>query len=112
MDWEALFMKEDHPDNIVVERNPIDIASSTTASAKSDQGKLPAGKKPVNEIDMAGKEADMLLEDESHEEKKRPDVFALFVSTKKKSANIAGYSYAAVPQPPRPDVQESAQLSR
>ncbi|CAN8061332.1 unnamed protein product [Agarophyton chilense] len=113
MDWEALFQKEDHPDNIVVERNPIGIVEEHSSSSKSDPEKLKSSKNPVNEIDMAGKEADMLLEDESQEEKKRPDVFALFVSTKKKAANIAGYSYAAVPQPPpNAAVHESSQLLR
>lgn len=108
MDWDGLFHRVDHPDNIVVER-AIMPAAATNDSANGHAGDT----KPVNsqnqptaakqgasgdELDSSvfGKEADMLLEDEVVG-KKRPDVFALFVSTKKKASNIAGYSYMAPP---------------
>lgn len=112
IDWEGVFLKDEHPDNIVVERNPVDIVESTDHSTHSEKDKLKPSKKIPNEIDMSGKEADMLLEDESTDEKKRPDIFAMFVSTKKKAANIAGYSYISVPQLPKPDARAELEYPR
>lgn len=99
MDWEGLFNKVDHPDNIVVEKTPVDMAGDSSRGSKSTNtdGTHSSGKKPADELSMTGKDADMLLEDEEDEGKKRPDVFAMFVSTKKKASNIAGYSYMSPP---------------
>lgn len=97
MDWEGLFNKVDHPDNIVVEKNPVDLAGDGSRGSKSTNtdGTGSSGKK--QETSLTGKDADMLLEDEEDDNKKRPDVFAMFVSTKKKASNIAGYSYMSPP---------------
>lgn len=95
MDWEGLFERVEHPDSIVVEKSPLDHGDRSRGSKSTNtEGTASTGSKGE---DLAGKEADMLLEDEGEEGKKRPDVFALFVATKKKASNIAGYSYMAAP---------------
>lgn len=103
MDWEGLFQLVSHADNIVVERNMIEelgkTDGQTSKSPSSDTttaGKKGFGGNTADESSLLGKEANMLLEDEK-EGRKRPDVFAMFVSTKKKASNIAGYSYMAAP---------------
>lgn len=99
MDWEELFNKEDHPENIVVEKNPIEIAGDSSRGSKSTNTEATnSSNQKGGDLDgWEGKDADMLLEDEERDGKKRPDVFALFIATKKKAANIAGYSYMAPP---------------
>lgn len=101
IDWEGLFNRENHPDNIVVEKNTMGL--STNASVKTVQtDATQSSSKKGSDYNLTGQEADTLLEDET-DDKKRPDVFAMFVATKKKTSNIAGYSYMATPS--------SAQLS-
>ena len=98
MRWDELFNREDHRDNIVVEKNPVPISADNERTSKSNTAtSASTGKKGADDLSMTGKDADMLLEDEQDESKKRPDVFAMFVATKKKASNIAGYSYMATP---------------
>lgn len=97
LDWEDLFNREPHPDNITVDKAPVDTAESSRGSKSTDNtGASSSGAKKEPD-GLVGKDADTLLEDEQDESKKKPDVFALFVATKKKAANIAGYSYMAPP---------------
>lgn len=105
MDWQGLYRKVNHPDNIVVEKSMVDemIAAASGASSKKHEGHLKkggggGGSHVVDEGHVFGKDVDSLLEDEGMDgEKKRPDIFAMFVATKKKASNIAGYSYMAPP---------------
>lgn len=94
VDWDGLLKKVDHPDNIGATRNPV--GSDAMASSSSYGGAS----------GLVGKDADMLLDDDTDTErggrKKRPDVFAMFIATKKKASNIAGYSYMARPGMPPP----------
>lgn len=94
IDWEGLFERVNHPDNIVVEKLPLDVSDPGRGSKSTNTATHSSG---TTGEDMTGKDAGTLLEDESEEGKKRLDVFALFVSTKKKASNIAGYSYMAAP---------------
>eukprot|EP00177_Eucheuma_denticulatum_P002382 GFKZ01004268.1.p1 GENE.GFKZ01004268.1~~GFKZ01004268.1.p1 ORF type:complete len:556 (+),score=112.14 GFKZ01004268.1:46-1668(+) len=113
LDWEGLFNKEDHKDNIVVERNPVEIAGDSSRGSKSTNtaATMSSGNKRADGDGLAGKDADTLLEDEGGEGKKKPDVFALFVATKKKASNIAGYSYMAPPSERRAhEVEEMEDL--
>lgn len=99
MDWEGLFHLVDHPDNILVEKAiPEGMAGSSSRGSKSTNRDTTnsMGKQGIDDTSLFGKDADILLEDEN-EEKKRPDVFAMFIATKKKATNIAGYSYMAPP---------------
>lgn len=93
MDWDGLLNRVDHQDNIVVERNPV--------PGMTDDGFLTHSNstKPGYGGDVIGKDADTLLEDDEgpNGARIRPDVFAMFVATKKKTSNIAGYSYMAKP---------------
>lgn len=112
MDWDGLFHCVDHPDNIEVERNPVEEAtggSSSRGSKSTNTDATASTNKVGEESSLFGKEADMLLEDEG-EEKKRPDVFAMFVATKKKASNIAGYSYMAPVSAQGDDLQEDLPL--
>lgn len=75
---------------------------STPKGTATDQqygGKThsPPGSAITDEALVLGKDADCLLEDEEDDKKKRPDIFAMFVATKKKATNIPGYSYMARP---------------
>lgn len=105
MDWEGLFHRLDHSDNIVVEKSMIEELVGSSRGSKStntdttNSTNKKGGGSGHDESSLLGKEADMLLEDEN-EGRKRPDVFAMFVSTKKKASNIAGYSYMASPPGP------------
>lgn len=107
MDWEGLFQRINHPDNIVVGKNMVEeLAGSSSHGSKSAHTDSTTNsgnnKKDMGESYLFGKDADLLLEDEN-EDKKRPDVFAMFVATKKKASNIAGYSYMAAPVIPTMD---------
>lgn len=92
LDWDALFRREQHPDNIVVEKSAVPAGEGSSTAKNTDA----SSKRPID--DLAGQDADLLLEDEE-EDRRRPDVFAMFVATKKKANNIAGYSYMAAPAP-------------
>lgn len=97
MDWDALVARADHPDNIIVERNPVPGMNQGGSSGKS------AGTGAITGYggeDLTGKDADMLLDDDEAvgKDKRRPDVFAMFIATKKKQTNVAGYTYIAAPQ--------------
>ncbi len=96
MDWDGLLKKVDHPDNIGATRNPVPGLDDNPASSSSYGGGASG---------LVGKDADMLLDDDTDttkEGRKRPDVFAMFIATKKKASNIAGYSYMASKPPSSP----------
>jgi serine/threonine protein kinase len=94
VNWEATLGMEPHPDAIVVEQSQMahtpSFGSTVTGGAGgSGYDNLPAPKMT---------NADTLLDDDMSDGvsgDRRPDVFAMFVSTKKKASNIAGYSYRA-----------------
>lgn len=93
MDWDALLNREDHPDNIGATSNPVPGLDGTTGNSSSSHSKS----------GLVGQDADKLLDDDEDtmnaKSGRRPDVFAMFVATKKKASNIAGYSYMARPSP-------------
>lgn len=84
--WDATYARAPHPDAIAVEQSALDkdpsFGSAVTSSDPSRQTN-----------------ADALLDDDASAKPlgggNRPDVFAMFVSTKKKATNIAGYTYKA-----------------
>ncbi len=98
MDWDALLAREDHPDNIGATRNPV-AGLDKKPSGQGSRDETSAG-------DLIGQDADMLLDDDEDTNgngrngRNRPDVLAMFIATKKKQSNIAGYSYMARPAPP------------
>lgn len=68
----------------------------------------------VDEAHVFGKDVDALLEEDGDAsgDKKRPDIFAMFVATKKKATNIAGYSYMAPPPSVAPTIAMEGIASR
>ena len=105
MDWEGLFNRQEHPDNIIVEKTPVaDVAAESDRGSKStNTDTTNSTSKKAGEESLVGQEADMLLEDEG-EERKRPDVFAMFVATKKKTES----SFTAAMATPRSSFLKSA----
>jgi serine/threonine protein kinase len=103
--WEATLCMEPHPDAIVVEQSQM----AHTPSFGSNVTGGPGGSGYDNLSGPKMTNADTLLDDDMSDGAtgdRRPDVFAMFVSTKKKASNIAGYSYRApAPYIPRPGAQ-------
>jgi serine/threonine protein kinase len=96
VDWDATLAREPHPDAIVVEQsqmaNTPSFGSAVTAGPGGSGYDALQAPRTTN--------ADILLDDDIASTlpgERRPDVFAMFVSTKKKASNIAGYSYRAPP---------------
>lgn len=85
VDWAQAFNRAPHPDAIIVEQSALSKGPSF-------------GSDVTNSDPSRQTNADMLLDDDISglgAGGGRPDVFAMFVSTKKKASNIAGYSYKA-----------------
>lgn len=90
IEWNAVLHMRPHPDSIIVE--PPALPDPKMAGPGAGSG-YEGSTAPTN--------ADILLDDDHSNGstgEARPDVFAMFVATKKKTNNIAGYSYRAPPQ--------------
>lgn len=86
VDWPGSYARLPHADAILIEQSAM--------------GKDPSFGSAVSGGDPSRTtNADVLLDDDTSGQNKggRPDVFAMFVSTKKKASNIAGYTYKATP---------------
>lgn len=100
VNWDATLARESHPDAIVVEQSHIANTTSFGSAVSSYDHTAGSG----YDESQGHANADTLLDDDLSQSGAggRPDVFALFVSTKKKANNIAGYSYRAPPPSYRP----------